>query len=190
MVAKSSLSPDALWAELEALPPGVRGEIIRGTLYTQAPTPRHQDIAGAVAGDLRTPYHRGRGGPGGWLILNAPGIRLTPKEEFIPDVAGWRKERLPRISDEPITIAPDWICEVQSKSTSRYDLQTKRPFYAEIGVGWLWYVDPEHKTLSVHRLERGRWVEMGIWSGADKVKAPPFDAVEIDLAEWWGDDES
>jgi Uma2 family endonuclease len=190
MVAKVSSSPEVLWAELEALPKGVKGEIIKGTLYTQPkPLPRHQNIEGAIGSDLRNAYQRGRGGPGGWLILIEPGIRIVSTEEFSPDVAGWRKERLPTIPKRPITLAPDWLCEVQSKSTSRYDLQTKRPFYAEIGVGWLWYVDPEHQTLSVSRLERGRWVEMGIWSGADKVKAPPFEAVELDLAEWWGEEE-
>jgi Uma2 family endonuclease len=191
MVAKlSSASPDALWAELEALPEGVKGEIIHGTLYTQPrPLPRHQNVGTLIVTDLVGGYQRGRGGPGGWLILAEPGIRIAPKEEFSPDVAGWRKERLPRIPDKPITLVPDWICEVQSKGTRRYDVQTKRSFYAEIGVGWLWYIDPDTRSLVVSRLERGRWLEEGIWSGANKIHAPPFEAVELDLAEWWGDED-
>src|SRR5437016_6249099 len=131
MVARAtpSATPEALWAELEALPEAVKGEIIKGTLYTQPrPLPRHQNIGAAIGGDLRGAYQRGRDGPGGWWILPEPGIRLTPTEEFSPDVAGWRKERLPTIPERAIAIAPDWLCEVQSKGTRRYDLQTKRLF--------------------------------------------------------------
>ena len=191
MVAKtSSAMPEALWAELEALPEGIKGEIIHDTLYAQPrPFSRHQDIAGAITSDVRGAYQRGRGGPGGWWIIVEPGVRIAPKEEFSPDVAGWRKERLPRIPDKAITLVPDWICEIQSKGTRRYDIQVKRAFYREIGVGWLWYVDPDTRSLVVSRLERGRWLEEGIWSGANTVKAPPFEAVEIDLAEWWGDED-
>ncbi len=49
-----------------------------------------------------------------------------------------------------------------------------------------WYVDLEARTLTVSRLEGGRWSELGVYGNDDKVRAAPFEAVEIDLAEWWG----
>jgi len=184
-----SKSPEALWAELEALPPGIKGEIIGGTLYTQPrPLALHQHVRTLIGADLLGGYQRGRGGPGGWRILAEPGVRILPHEEFSPDIAGWRKERLPRIPDGAITLVPDWICEVQSKGTRAYDIEVKRAFYASIGVGWLWYVDPKPRTLYVSRLENGRWVEMGMWTGRHTVKAMPFDEVTLDLAEWWDDE--
>jgi Uma2 family endonuclease len=76
---------------------------------------------------------------------------------------------------------------VLSPSTRVYDLRTKRPFYARIGVGHLWYVDLETRTLTVSRLEGGRWLEAGIHGGDDVVRAEPFEAIELRLGEWWGE---
>jgi Uma2 family endonuclease len=191
MVAKPAASLDDLLAQLEALPPDVKGEIIRGTLYVNPrPLPRHQDIESLVLDDLKSSYQRGRGGPGGWWILPEPGICLPGSPEFSPDVAGWRRERLPSLPQGKLTLAPDWLCEIHSTNTRGYDLRTKRPFYAEIGVEWLWYIDAEARTLTVSRLQSGRWLEIGVHGDRDKVRAAPFDAVELDLAEWWGENQS
>jgi Uma2 family endonuclease len=187
MAAKPAPPLEELMAQLAALPHTVKGEIIKGTLYTQPrPLGCHMDIEGAIVGDLRSPYQRGRGGPGGWWIIPEPGISVPGSPEFSPDVAGWRRERLPT-RPEKFTIAPDWLCEILSKGTRGYDVRIKRPFYAEIGVEWLWYVDTEARALTGSRLQGGRWLEMGVYGDQDKVRAAPFDGVEMDLAEWWGD---
>lgn len=181
------LGRPATLADLEALPPTVRGEIIDGDLYVfSRPRAPHADVEGSVLDDLRGPFQKSRGGPGGWWILPEFGIQLARAAEFSPDVAGWRRERLPRLPvDQAITVVPDWICEVLSPSTRGYDLVVKRRFYAEIGVSHLWYVDPEARALVVSKLIDGRWVELGTWGPDEKVRAEPFEAVEIDLAGWW-----
>jgi Uma2 family endonuclease len=175
-------------ADLEKLPPTWRGEIIDGTLYA-FPRPRftHADIETFVAADLKHPFQSGRGGPGGWWILVEPGIEVPRAPEFSPDVAGWRREKMPTRPPEgkPITVVPDWLCEVLSPSTRSYDLVVKRRFYAEIGVGYLWYIDPEGCVLTVSKLVDGKWLELGAHGREEKVRAAPFDAVEIDLAAWW-----
>jgi Uma2 family endonuclease len=187
MAAKPKPTLDELMAQLAALPPDVKGEIIQGTLYTNPrPLARHLNIEGLILDDVMSPYQRGRGGAGGWWIVAEPGIRLPGSPEFSPDVAGWRRERLAALP-ERFTLAPDWLCEIHSQGTRRYDVRVKRPFYAEIGVDWLWYVDVEARTLTVSRLQGGRWLEMGVYADREKVRAAPFDAVELDLAEWWGD---
>ena len=177
----------ATMADLEALPEGVKGEILDGVLYTQPrPRARHSSIRMAVAADLYGLFHRGRGGPGGWWILAEPGIELPRATEFSPDVAGWRRTRMPHLPvGEALGLVPDWICEVLSPSNRSYDLKVKRRFYAEIGVGHLWYVDPEARTLTVSRLHEGHWLELGVYGDDDRVRAEPFDAAEIDLKEWW-----
>jgi Uma2 family endonuclease len=188
MAAKQSPSEEELLAQLDALPPDVKGEIIKGTLYTNPrPMPRHMDIEALVVDDIKSPFQRGKGGPGGWWILPEPGICLPGSPEFSPDVAGWRRERLPSLP-EKLMLAPDWLCEIHSTKKRRaYDVSVKRPFYAEIGVEWLWYVDAEARTFTVSRLQAGRWLEMAVHGGRERVRAAPFDAVEIDLGEWWGD---
>ncbi len=184
--AARKLAP-ATMADLEALPPNVKGEIIEGVLYTQ-PRPRapHMDVTSALADDLYGPFKRGRGGPGGWWILVEPGIELPDSPEFSPDLAGWRRERMPTLpTSEAIRTVPDWVCEILSPSTRGYDQRTKRPFYARIGVQHLWYIDLEARTLTVSKLLDGRWMELGVHGEDDRVRAEPFDAIEISLEDWW-----
>lgn len=181
------LGRPATMADLEALPPHLKGEIIDGELYVQArPRPRHSRVLAMVVDGLHGAYDSGNGGPGGWWILPEPGIELPGSPEFSPDAAGCRHERLPELpADEPIRIAPDWICEILSPTTRGYDFLVKRPFYAKIGVSWLWYVDIEAKTVTVSRLEASRWVEVQVAGEDATVRLEPFEAVELDLSEWW-----
>jgi Uma2 family endonuclease len=182
-----NLGRPATLADIEALPEGVVGEIIDGTLYVQPrPRARHGDIIGALSGELRDPFQRGRLGPGGWWIQIEPGIRLPDAPEFSPDLAGWRRERAPRgIPEDWWTLVPDWACEVLSPSTRAYDQRIKRPFYARIGIRHLWFIDIEAQTLSVSELSEGRWLELGVYGGDDVVRAAPFDAIELRLGELW-----
>ena len=191
MTTARQLGRPATLADLEALPPTMRGEIIDGTLYTSPrPRARHAAVEGGLVENLRGPFMGGRGGPGGWWILSEPGIELPRAAEFSPDVAGWRIERMAELPTGPITVVPDWICEILSPSTRGYDMVVKRRFYAEIGVAFLWYVDPEARTLMVSKRIEGGYLELAVYGEKDKVRAEPFAAVEISLADWWGDLES
>lgn len=53
------------------------------------------------------------------------------------------------------------------------------------GVSHMWLVDPDTKLVEVFRLDDERWVRMGGWSGDAKVRAEPFEAIELDLASLW-----
>jgi Uma2 family endonuclease len=174
-------------ADIDALPPHMKGEIIDGVFYAMTrPRGAHQSVASRVCSDLHFPFDRKRGGPGGWWILPEPGIELPNSPEVAPDVAGWKRERMPNVSStRTITVVPDWVCEVLSNSTRRYDLKTKRPFYAQVGVAFLWIVDPAAQLVTARRLEGGRWVDLGEWSDEKDARIAPFDAVPIDVTEWW-----
>src|ERR1700744_4071768 len=154
MVAKPQNPPTL--ADLDALPAGIKGEIIEGVLYTMTrPRPRHQKLNLRIGARLDDPFDRGIGGPGGWWILPEPGIELPNTPEISPDVAGWRKERLPELPATAITLVPDWVCEILSPTTRRHNLLIKKPYYAKIGVTHHWLVDLEARTLTVYRLENG-----------------------------------
>jgi Uma2 family endonuclease len=173
-------------ADLEALPSTVRGEIIEGTLYTfPRPRPRHQRVMIELGSALLGPFQKGRGGPGGWWILVVPGIDHPGSPEYSPDLAGWRRERLPVLPDGPLSVVPDWVCEILSPSTRGYDQRIKRPFYARIGVAHLWYIDVEARTLTVDELVSGRWTELAVFGDDDRFRTAPFDAVEFSLGELW-----
>ena len=187
MASATTVPARATYADLEALPPTVKGEIIDGVLHTQPrPVYRHSRANTTIAGDLEPSFGRGHGGPGGWVILVEPGIEVPGSPEFSPDLAGWRRERLsPPSGNDRITVVPDWVCEVLSPSNRGYDVRVKRPFYARIGVAWLWFVDPEARTLVVSQLSDGRWLETLVAGDTDRVRAAPFDALELALADWW-----
>lgn len=174
-------------ADLDALPPGMIGEIIEGVLYTMTkPRMRHQRTATRIAASVGDPFDLGRGGPGGWWITVEPGIELPNTPEIAPDVAGWRRERMPELPiDEPVRLVPNWICEVLSPRTRRHDLVTKMPYYAKIGVPYAWLVDIDARVLTVQRLESGRWLIVGTFTDEIEARIEPFDVVPINVASWW-----
>jgi Uma2 family endonuclease len=177
-------------ADLEALPATWRGEIIDGTMYA-FPRPRfeHANIESLLVDDLKSPFQRGKNGPGGWWILAEPGIELPRAREFSPDLAGWRTSTLPTppAREHAIDVVPDWVCEIMSPNTASYDNIVKRRFYAEIGVQDLWYVDPMRRELEICRSLEGKWLSLGVFGGEERVRAEPFEAIEISLGEWWSE---
>lgn len=91
-------------------------------------------------------------------------------------------------TDEPyFTISPDWICEVLSPSTARLDRTAKIPLYARAEVRHAWLIDPLLRTLEVYRLESGRWSMIATHADDAKIRAEPFDAIELELGLLWAD---
>jgi len=120
-------------------------------------------------------------------ILSEPELHLG-NDVVVPDLAGWRRERLSRVPNEPyFSLAPDWLCETPSPSTARIDRTHKLAIYAREGVRHVWLVDPLARTLEVLALEGGRWMIAETHAGGDVVRAAPFAAVEIELARLWID---
>ena len=178
----------ATYEDLLQVPERFVAEIIDGALTT-APPPSfpHAHAASAVTQDL-APFSRrpvGPDGPGGWWILFEPELHLGV-DILVPDIAGWRRERMPVLEDVPYSeLAPDWVCEVMSPSTGRSDRVLKMPIYAREQVGYLWLVDPGLRTLEVYGLEAPRWVVLSTHGGNETIRAEPFEAIEMDLGRWW-----
>ena len=98
------------YTELLNLPENLVGEIIAGELYTQPrPAGPHALAASSIGGELYSPYHKGRGGPGGWWIIDEPEIHFVRDLEIlVPDLAGWRRERMPSLpQDHRFEVVPD-----------------------------------------------------------------------------------
>lgn len=104
----------------------------------------------------------------------------------VPDLAGWRTERFVAPENGPYVVTPDWICEVLSPGTVRTDRIEKMPLYAVHGVRHLWLLDPVAQTLEVYRLQDGSWMSVATYGGDAKVRAEPFDAIELNLTLVWG----
>ena len=161
-------------------------EIVDGTLYTHPrPAMPHALASSRLGIDLGGPFDRGRGGPGGWWIIDEPELHLG-EDIMVPDLAGWRRERMPQYPDTAyVTLAPDWVCEVLSPSTRKVDLLEKRPTYAREGVGHLWLIDPTDRTLESFELHEGQWLLIASAKDDDPVSIRPFDAITFSLADLW-----
>jgi len=173
--------------DLDALPEDVMGEIIDGELHVfPRPDDPHAAVAFNLGLTLGNPFYRAIGGPGGWVLRAEPRI-LFGEQTLSPDLAGWRQERFVVRRKGPHLVAPDWLCEVLSPSTEQHDRINKLPIYARHGVRHAWLIDPLLRTLEVLRLEAGTWLIVGLHQNEDKVRAEPFEAIEIDLSEIWGE---
>jgi Uma2 family endonuclease len=185
MVAKPSR---ATLADLAAVPEAKVGELLFGVLHVHPrPAIPHAVAASVLGGELVGPFHRGRGGPGGWVILDEPELHLGSEPDvLVPDLAGWRRERLPEAPDAAhVTLAPDWVCEILSPSTEAVDRSDKMTIYARERVPHVWLVVPSVETLESFRLDGETYRMVRTFRGKDAVRAEPFDAIEIELGALW-----
>lgn len=178
----------AQYADLFTLPPHQVGEIIDGVLYAQPrPAARHSRASSVLGGVVEPAFGHGRGGPGGWIILDEPELHLGLEPDIlVPDLAGWRRERMPELPDTAfLTLAPDWVCEVLSPSTHKLDRSKKLPVYQRERVAHVWLVDPIARTLEIFRLDGDSYRFIVTYADDEPCRAEPFDAIELELGALW-----
>lgn len=181
-------SRPATYDDLRKVPDHMVAEILDGQLYaTPRPALRHALASSTLGAEIGSAFQLGRGGPGGWWILDEPELHLA-KDILVPDLAGWRRDRLPVIPDAAfLTLAPDWACEVLSPSTERMDRLQKLRIYAREGVEHLWLVNPLQQTLEILRLAGSQWTLLATHGGSDLIQAVPFDAITLEITRLWPD---
>lgn len=178
----------ATYDDLFDLPEHLVGEILSGHLVTHPrPAPKHARAYSSLGVEIGSPFDMGKGGPGGWWIIDEPELHLEG-DILVPDLAGWRRSRMPALPDTAFfELAPDWVCEILSPATARIDRMTKMPLYASYGVQHLWLVDPDLRTLEVFENTQGRWTQVAVLADNAAVSQSPFDAISFDLGSLWAD---
>lgn len=187
-VPARALTEPSLYEQLLALPDNLTGEILNGELHTQPrPTGRHAVAETGLGASLLPPFQRGKDGPGGWWIVAEPEIHFIRDTLLaVPDLAGWRRERMPNIPDgHRFEVVPDWVCEILSFSTAKKDRAVKLPLYAQYRVAHAWLLDPVAKTLEAFSLTEQGWLLVATLKDEDAVSVPPFDAISFSLADLW-----
>jgi len=190
-MGKAARQP-ATYDDVLNAPPNKVAEIIEGELIlSPRPAGPHSLAESILIGELGPPFHRGRGGPGGWIILAEPELHFE-SNVLVPDLAGWRRETMSTIPKKAayFTIRPDWVCEVLSPSTERIDRGAKIALYAAAGVSQAWLINPLLHTLEVLRLSAetpGQWTSLAVFKDEDRVRVDPFAAIEVELAALWQD---
>jgi Uma2 family endonuclease len=182
----------ATYADIEALPAHMTGEIINGVLHTHPrPSNEHGFAYTSLTDELVSPFQKGRGGPGGWTFIQEPELHLGP-HTVSPDMCGWRKDRMPHVPRAKFVdnIVPNWVCEFLSASTEKRDRGEKRVIYSTYGVDHYWLIDPRVRSVEIfQRLDR-QWLAIGYFTDKEKLIAPPFEAITIDLSFLWPDDDA
>lgn len=179
----------ATYDDVLAAPPHMIAEVIDGDLHLQPRPAGGHSLAATVLGEeLGPPFRRGRGGPGGWILLDEPELHFDP-DIVVPDMAGWRRTRLPSVPVDQayFELAPDWVAEVLSPGTARRDRTSKLELYRRVEVRHVWLVDPRARTLEVLRHAAEGWLLVGTHSDDARVRAEPFDAIELELGALWAD---
>ncbi len=176
----------ATYQDILDLPENIVGEILNGQLETHPrPAPKHLLAASSVGEELTGPFQKSRGGPGGWWILDEPECHIED-ETFVPDLAGWRKERMPKLPDTAwFEVVPDWVCEVISPSSVRRDRVTKMAIYARLGIAHLWLIDPITQVFEAYQLHTGHWLLLAAYADADVVSIAPFAEHTFSLSVLW-----
>ena len=169
-----------------------RHEVIDGELVEKgAASGEHGGTQADLVSALNSRFSRRPGGrwPGGWWFALEVEIVFAPNQIFRPDVVGWRRERAPqRPTGHPITLLPDWIGEVLSTNRSN-DLIKKKRVYHQCQIPHYWILDPAEETLAVHRWGPDGYIEVLAALRAERLRAEPFDAVELSVGVLFGDDD-
>ncbi|MDP2273449.1 MAG: Uma2 family endonuclease [Archangium sp.] len=174
-------------------PPERRLELVDGEFIEKAlPDVPHALAQAGTLALVHPLFHRKPGGsgpgPGGWWILSEVDLQLGANG-YRPDLAGWRRERAPLPPPgRPVILRPDWICEVLSESNRHNDTIRKLRRYHEAGVPHCWLLDPETGTLTVFRHEPLGYLNVLIAERPQRVRAEPFEAIEVHVGALLGDD--
>jgi len=183
---RAPVSPATL-AEWLAIPEAARAELIDGRIvYHAMPGPRHGATQLGI-GSILAPYKRRKDdpdAPGGWWLSQEVDMHLGDIG-CRPDLLGWQRDKHPRLPAPDarglVTEVPAWICEVLSPSTAGVDMGAKRSAYHRAGVLWYWLADPMYRTLTVLRRTEPDYLIVRVANVGERVRAEPFEAVEIDL---------
>jgi Uma2 family endonuclease len=185
--------PAATVRDLLALPEEEqkRFELIDGALEDRGATSSVHGRAQHKLSVYTGPFDRRPGGrwPGGWWVGTEIDVYFDAANTLKPDVAGWRRERVPEYPREvPVMVRPDWVCEILS-TNRRNDLVKKKRVYHRHQVPHYWIVDPEQETLSVLRWTPDGYIEVLVAERGEVVRAEPFEAIPLTVGVIFGDDE-
>lgn len=178
--------------DLLQLPEEDRYELVDGELVPkEAASGRHGRAQARLSARL-DPFDRRTGGPGelgGWWFATEALVDFGVRQKRRPDVAGWRRERLPMPPAEvPIVVIPDWICEIVSASNASTDTLVKMNLYHQARVPHNWLLDPRDETLTVYRHTPEGYLRVTGAGRGERLRAEPFEAIELSISAFFGDD--
>ncbi len=172
---------------LEREPATTQGEIARG-VYMMTPRPRaaHGGVQGNLFAALRLRFGWGEGitAPE-WLFVVEPEIRSEENlSRLVPDLAAWRRSTTgwPDLNETPVPLVPEWVAEVLSPTTERFDRREKMGAWGAMGVGYVWLVDVDGRRVETFANVRGSMVPGAVLGADAELAAEPFGSLGLAVA--------
>ncbi|MCL2322873.1 MAG: Uma2 family endonuclease [Oscillospiraceae bacterium] len=165
-------------------PKDERWEILDGVPYMlSAPLWEHQAISSKIVSQLDRQLE---GSP--CLVFAAPfDLKLTNKNERDEDISTVVQPDILVICDKPglkgtgYKGVPEFVIEILSDSTARYDMIKKLGKYEKLGIKEYWIIDPEIKRVFVFVLNNGIYGKPDFYFEDDKIKLKTLENIEVDL---------
>ncbi len=166
------------FARLPAPTDGSRQELVRGEIVSMPPPRfRHSEVVGRVYSIIDQHVRPARLG----RVVPETGVRTERGPDSVrgPDVAYWSAEKLPfgTVPDVYPQVSPDLCVEVLSPDETPRKVREKLEEYFESGIRMVWIVDPDERTVTIHRnaLEGRILLENATLDGEDVL--PSFSCV-------------
>ena len=172
--------PKLTYDQFRQLPEdGKRYELVRGEVHlTPSPTTKHQIVLARLHASLAAYLAKTRLG----RVLFAPlDVRLSADTALQPDLIYVSNANAAIIQEDYIRGTPDLVAEILSPSTAAHDRAVKLHLYAEAGVGELWVVDPQVKTVDVMKLHGQRYLVHTVLAGSRALTSTCFPDWELPL---------
>lgn len=155
-------------------------ELIDGRLLVVSqPSPRHQAAVGRIFTSLARWIDEGVGTGHATIPLD---LRISDQDVLVPDVLWWADATRLDLDARAQLKPPDLVVEVRSPSTWRYDVGLKRERYERWGVGELWLVDGDSRSVIVNRRSRRAQPEFDVafeLAGDDVLRSPLLPAFQL-----------
>lgn len=120
-------------------------------------------------------------------VEREPALRLGA-DEICPALAAWSRDTpIHSRQGEPILDVPVWVCEITSQASARESRVVRQGIYRRERIRFVWQLDLDLHTLETFHLHDGRLTEVGSYSDDDRVRAAPFEGIELDLAALWAE---
>lgn len=163
-------------------PPGVRLELVNGEVaVSPSPVPNHsyvEKILSVLLGQHILAHDLGQ-------LFGDVDTIFGPHDVRRPDVIFFAKDRLHLVGKKAMEGPPDLCVEIISPSSTEIDRVDKFEQYARGGVAYYWIVDPGRRTVEGYRLADGKYQATANGRGADVLRLPPFDGLDIPLGMLW-----
>lgn len=153
-------------------------ELVDGVIVERPrPSFDHGAAQAAVGSLLRSPD---------WRVAISVDVLAGPNV-FCPDVSAWRRASMPvRPRECPVRVRPDFVCEIVSPQQPNRDTVKKVRAYQSFGIPHYWLLDLRDGTLTVLRHSPDGYVVALKAERGEKVRAEPFDAIELAVVDLLG----